>query len=46
MTVYTSPDQFTVLDDSQVLEGGDVLPGLAIPLGALFDRASQRGPIA
>ena len=44
VTVYTSPEQFTVLDASQVLEGGDVLPGLALPLKDLFDRASQRGP--
>jgi Uma2 family endonuclease len=44
VTVYTAPEQFTVLDDSQTLEGGDVLPGFAVSLGELFDRASQRGP--
>jgi Uma2 family endonuclease len=45
VTVYTSPDQFIVLDESQTLDGGDVLPGLVIPLRELFDRASRRrGP--
>ncbi len=44
--VYTSPDQFTVLDESQTLDGGDVLPGLVIPLRELFERASRRrGPV-
>jgi Uma2 family endonuclease len=45
VTVYTSPERYTVLDDTQILEGGDVLPGFAVHLGELFDRASQRGPI-
>jgi Uma2 family endonuclease len=45
VTVYTAPDQFTVLDESQTLDGGEVLPGLALPLRELFDRASRRhGP--
>ena len=42
VTVYTSPDQYTVMDDSQTLDGGDVLPGLEVPLRELFDRASRR----
>jgi Uma2 family endonuclease len=45
VTVYIAPDQATVLDDSQILDGGNVLPGLVIPLRELFDRASRRrGP--
>jgi Uma2 family endonuclease len=45
VAVYTAPDRFTVLDDSQTLDGGDVLPGLVIPLRELFERASRRrGP--
>jgi Uma2 family endonuclease len=45
VTVYTAPDRFTVLDESQTLDGGDVLPGLVIPLRELFERASRRrGP--
>ncbi len=43
VTVYTSPDQLTVLDESQTLDGGNMLPGLLIPLRELFDRASRRG---
>jgi Uma2 family endonuclease len=45
VTVYTAPDQLTVLDESQTLDGGAVVPGLVIPLRELFDRASRRrGP--
>jgi Uma2 family endonuclease len=45
VTVYTAPDRFIVLDESQTLDGGNVLPGLVIPLRELFDRASRRrGP--
>ena len=43
--MYTAPDQVTVLDESQTLDGGAVLPGLVIPLRELFERASRRrGP--
>ena len=31
VTVYTAPDQSTVLDESETLDGGNVLPGLVIP---------------
>jgi Uma2 family endonuclease len=34
--VYTSTDRFTRLTTSATLDGGDVLPGLAIPIGELF----------
>ncbi len=45
VTVYTAPDQFVVLDESGALDGGEVLPGLMIPLRELFEQASQRrGP--
>jgi len=45
VTVYTAPDQFAVLDESQTLDGGEVLPGLVLPLHELFQRASRRrGP--
>jgi Uma2 family endonuclease len=42
VTVYTAPDQFIVLDESQTLDGGTILPGLEIPLRELFDRAGRR----
>lgn len=45
VTVYTAPDQFTVLDESRTLDGGNVLPGLVIPLRKLFERVSRwQGP--
>jgi hypothetical protein len=38
-------DGVLVLDESRRLDGGNVLPGLEIPLRELFDRASRRrGP--
>ncbi len=43
VAVYTSPDQLIVLDESQTLDGGNVLPGLEIPLRELFEHASRRG---
>jgi Uma2 family endonuclease len=42
VTVYTSPKQFTILDTSQTLDGGDVLPGFRISVAALFESATQR----
>jgi Uma2 family endonuclease len=45
VTVSSSPEHFTVLDQSQTLDGGEVLPGFAVSLRELFDRASQRGPL-
>jgi Uma2 family endonuclease len=44
VTVYTSPDQCTVLHEADTLDGGDVLPGLILPVRTLFERASRRGP--
>jgi Uma2 family endonuclease len=36
VTVYTAPDQSTVLREDQTLEGGAVLPGFTLPLRQLF----------
>jgi Uma2 family endonuclease len=36
--VYSAPDQRTVLMEQQTLTGGDVLPGLALPLRQVFAR--------
>ena len=48
--VYTAPDQSTTLTEDQTLDGGDVLPGLALPLRRVFAevpappmRAGRRG---
>jgi Uma2 family endonuclease len=43
VTVYTRDGQVRVMDDSQTLDGGEVLPGLVITLRDLFDRASRHG---
>jgi Uma2 family endonuclease len=42
--VYTAPDQSTLLDETQALDGADVLPGFALPLRELFDRAERHRP--
>jgi Uma2 family endonuclease len=34
--VYTALDQSKTLTENQVLDGGDVLPGLALPLRRIF----------
>jgi Uma2 family endonuclease len=36
--VFTAPDQSTLLTEEQTLDGGDVLPGLAIPVRQIFAR--------
>ena len=39
--VYTAPDRKTTLDEAGTLDGGDVLPGLRIPLAKLFERLEK-----
>ncbi len=39
--VYTAPDQFQVLNEDQVLDGGDVLPGLSLPLREVFGQLEE-----
>jgi Uma2 family endonuclease len=34
--VFTAPDQCQVLTEEQILNGGDVLPGLALPVRQVF----------
>ena len=36
--VYTAPDQFVILSEADTLDGGDVLPGLALPVRRVFER--------
>lgn len=36
VTVYSSPEHSAVLDESEILDGGDVLPGFVLPLRDLF----------
>jgi Uma2 family endonuclease len=42
VTVYTAPDQETVLTIKDTLDGGAVLPGFSLPLRELFGRADRR----
>ncbi len=42
-TVYRSPTKKKVLNEISVLDGGDVLPGLQIPLGDLFAELDRHG---
>ncbi|HVS36800.1 MAG TPA: hypothetical protein VMS17_14665 [Gemmataceae bacterium] len=36
MSVCSAPDESTTLTEDQTLRGGDVLPGLALPLRRVF----------
>lgn len=36
VAVYTSPDEATVLQEADILDGGEVLPGFQLPLRQLF----------
>jgi Uma2 family endonuclease len=40
--VYSAPGQSILVRDDQALDGGDVLPGLIVPLGELFDSIRRR----
>jgi Uma2 family endonuclease len=39
--VYTAPDRFTRLEEGDVLDGGDLLPGFELPLKDLFARVEK-----
>lgn len=43
VAVYTAPDRSTVLNESETLDGGDILPGFALPLRDLFAELDQDG---
>jgi hypothetical protein len=40
---YTAPDQSHVVREEDSLDGGDVLPGLALPVRDLFARLPPAG---
>ena len=40
--VHTGPGQSATLREGQALDGGDVLPGFALPVAELFDRAGRQ----
>jgi Uma2 family endonuclease len=43
VTVYTAPDQFTVLGVAGTLDGGLVLPGFTLPVAEWFARPDRHG---
>ena len=45
VTVYTAPNQSTILDQAQVLDGGTVLPGFTLPLTDLFGELDRQGGV-
>ena len=42
--VYTSPETWTDLDAEGTLDGGDVLPGLLLPICEWLELADRKGP--
>jgi Uma2 family endonuclease len=42
--VYAAVDQCEELDETGTLDGAAVLPGFALPLRTLFEKAERRGP--
>ena len=43
VAVYDAPERSTVLDITQTLDGGDVLPGFLLPLADLFGELDRHG---
>jgi Uma2 family endonuclease len=43
VSVYTAPDNPTVLTEADTLDGGTVLPGFALPLRDLFGELDRQG---
>lgn len=44
VTVYTAVDRFTVLQEDDTLDGGDILPGFALSIRAWFAEAESTEP--
>ncbi len=42
VVVYTGPDQPTALSEEGTLDGGDVLPGLSLPIRSLFEHVEPQ----
>lgn len=42
--VYTAPEQFRLLAEEESLDGGEVLPGLSIPLREVFAQLEEEKP--
>lgn len=46
VAVYSSPEQFFVLHETETLDGGDLLPGFSLSLSALFAELDELPPTA
>jgi Uma2 family endonuclease len=46
VTVYSAPDQAATLTEGEVLDGGDVLPGLSLPVLQLFAEVPAAPPMS
>ncbi len=46
VTVFTAPDQSHIVTSEQTLDGGDTLPGLAIPVREIFAALAPEAPAA
>src|SRR5262249_41032220 len=46
VTIYSAPNSFAGLDESQTLDGGTVLPGFTLPIRRWFERASRGGGLS
>jgi Uma2 family endonuclease len=44
VTVHTAPDRSTTFEEGQTLDGGDVLPGLSLPVADIFVRVPRETP--
>jgi Uma2 family endonuclease len=42
--IYTNPTDFRLLQETDTLDGGDVLPGFTLSIRTWFERAGQRAP--
>ena len=43
VAVYSGPEQSTTLGESETVDGGEVLPGFALPLRDLFGELDRQG---
>jgi Uma2 family endonuclease len=46
VTVHTSPDESTVFTEADTLDGGQVLPGLSLPVRRIFERLPRTASAA
>ena len=45
VAVYVEPERAVIFDATVTLDGGDVLPGFALPLPKLFGELDRQAPV-